>query len=439
MRITIQTNIENLQASRLEYTVDFINNHPFIQSKMTFEIVDEAHRDYVLKSEDGKSISIHSEHNLFLPKSYKELPRLAIVDYSTQDHKLIGVSTNNEKVSNEILDVPFDIFESIFFHISRIEETILPQENFIGRKQAFEEKLLVVKSGNEKVPIVDHLIRFLHDTFAARLLQQPTILALSHDIDVIKKFKHPLIIFKKIGGHFYNRKSFKGLSHLFKGFIDYLKKGKDPFDTFDWLLISDDTIEKQIYFLSGGNHFWDSPYDQTTSYFETIVKQARTKGYQLGIHPSYESWNRADLIEKEKKHLEEHIGEVVTNSRQHFLNFDILKTPQLLLEVGINKDSSLGFTRRVGFRCGTGFPYFLYDFERESKSELVEDPLVFMESSCFYEAGFDKGSISKVFSSFMEQNAFNTRIHFNFHNSFFDEAALRGIPLKEIYLELFSQ
>ncbi|MBQ2076541.1 MAG: hypothetical protein II471_03415, partial [Bacteroidales bacterium] len=69
--------------------------------------------------------------------------------------------------------------------------------------------------------------------------------------------------------------------------------------------------------------------------------------------------------------------------RQHFLRFDVRKTPQVWQERGIRSDSTLGFPERDGFRCGTCHPYPLYDIENDCALEVVEHPLVAMDTTLF--------------------------------------------------------
>ena len=438
MIIEVHTEISSLRLQRLEYVIEFINHHPLVNSELTLKIINGGNGGYRLISGSRLEIEMQANKYLFSKKEYEDLPPPCLNSSRYKREEFTWISPEEGNHSKEITNthIPFDIFESIFFHISRIEETVLPQNAYIGRKEKFEDQLLIIKSGKEKLPVVDDLVRLLVEVYTGKKIERKTRLAITHDIDVIQKFKSPLSIFRKLGGHFLHRKSGKGLVHFFKGYIEYLTEGKDPFDSFEWMLVTNPDVEKQIYFLSGGTHSMDTPYDQVNDRFRNIIKDAIFKGYEIGIHPSFKSWNDLDLIQKEKSHLEENSGVEIKSSRQHFLNFDICTTPELLLKAGIQKDSSLGFTRYTGFRCGTGFPYNLYDFENEKRSDLIEDPLVFMDSSCLHESGFNSKRFISRMESFFELNKYNSRINCNFHNSFFEEAALRNIPLKEIYLKL---
>jgi hypothetical protein len=442
MKIKVNIPVKIHHLSRLEYVLDFINNHPFSKSRMEFTLSNQDYdKEINYGVDEPKGLPGFKFNNiLFSDHAVSRIRELKICPFKYGNHIYYGLNVNGIE-NSELIDggcIQLDVFETIFFHLSRIEETLLNQADYIGKKELFEDQLLVIKYGIEKTPVVDDLIRLLIEILTNEEVNVNTKLAITHDIDTLKKFNHPFSIFRKIAGHFRHRKSPKGLIKLFKGYWKYLM-GNDPFDTFSWMLVKNKNIHKQIYFLSGGNHYWDTPYDFRQPLFNQIVKQALNSGYILGIHPSYDSWKDKEIIQKEKDRLEKYVTREIRISRQHFLNFDINITPYLLLDCNIDQDSSLGFTRKFGFRCGTGFPYFLYDFKKEEKINLLEDPLVFMDSSCLYEVDFDPKAFSLLMHSFFEKNKLNTRINCNFHNSFFDEAEMRGIPLRTLYEDLIKQ
>ena len=142
-------------------------------------------------------------------------------------------------------------------------------------------------------------------------------------------------------------------------------------------------------------------------------------------------------MKTEKENLEEAIEESINLTRQHFLRFSFKHTPQAIQQLGLKEDSSLGFADRIGFRCGTGFSYNLYDFENEKAFEFLELPLIVMDSALIQEGGNNPKLIVKIWDDFIAKNRFDTKITFNFHNSRFYDAQIKGIPLKELYESLF--
>lgn len=107
-----------------------------------------------------------------------------------------------------------------------------------------------------------------------------------------------------------------------------------------------------------------------------FIQQLSKEGVEVGLHGSYLSWNNSDLLIDQKKKIERVIGRPVITARQHFLHFDVEKTPDALVRAGIKLDSSLGFNRSVGFRAGTSFPYSIMN-------GLVEVPQIIMDGALF--------------------------------------------------------
>jgi hypothetical protein len=74
--------------------------------------------------------------------------------------------------------------------------------------------------------------------------------------------------------------------------------------------------------------------------------------------------------------LEDATGLDVRTTRQHFIHWDVRRTPRLQSDAGMTTDSSLGFNRNLGFRAGTSLPFHQFDVEREQRLDVLEVPLV---------------------------------------------------------------
>lgn len=412
--VNVQYNgkITHISRSRINYVIEFLNYHPLcIQEGFKFVMDASGFYDHNVKCDLAHPVL--NDRQATLKTNSKNLAEKVV-------HTVI--------YGEETLDsLPF--IETIFFHISRFEEIELKQSRYLENKIEFEKQLLIIKSGLEKTAVVDELIGAFLESLIKKEVKIPRYQALTHDIDFIQKFKSPFSIFRKIAGHFRHRRPSPGLQKLIGQYKEYISSRKDPFDTFDWML-SNGPVEKTIYFLRGGDHKEDNQYVTSNRIYQKAISFAKERGYHIGIHPSYESWNNANLIRRQKERLEDEIGAEVVRSRQHYLNFEIEKTPKLLQTLGIEEDSSLGFTRFTGYRCGTAYPYRLYDFEKEKAFDIIEKPLVFMDVAWLYEAtrnqDFDLPDFSLINGAF------------NFHNSTFDEFELQGIHFKEHYIQHFT-
>ena len=54
---------------------------------------------------------------------------------------------------------------------------------------------------------------------------------------------------------------------------------------------------------------------------EVLLSELKDAGHKVGLHPTYDSWNDSELLEEQKKTLEESLGSKVTSCRQHWLRF----------------------------------------------------------------------------------------------------------------------
>ena len=434
--IIVQIIMDHACTNRMQYVLDFINHHPTCAGKIKFGLSsDEAtHTIYYGHREHATADYIVRPQNIFFDTderfNKKQTKQLYANSYVMDDQNLYSVETDDSVVKNFIASrvISFDVLETIFFHISRIEETWIKQSDYLTDKWQFEKQLLLVQNGLEKTAVVDDIVRALCTLITAEKPIRSDYKILTHDIDHIQLFNRKTDILKKTAGIIYRAKGLKAIKVLYAKYSDYISSAKDPYDTFEWMLDSDQD-HKRIYFLVGGNHRWDSVYDLAHPSFKRAISLALEKGYEIGIHPSYESWDNPEYVKREKSKLEDHIQQRVSISRQHFLNFDIEQTPDILLSAGITTDSSLGYTRYTGYRCGTAFPYLLYDFKNERASLLREEPLVFMDMAWFYEA-------ERTGSWDISLDKFNGS--FNFHNSFFFLAEQQGIQMKEAYLATFG-
>ncbi len=420
--------------SRLTFVLDFIENHP-LNNNVEFTVNQKQERNiFYGKGNTDFHFNVPRQNKIFSSKDKCEFTSNL---YKQSDTLLYSVESvvRNDQEFLEDKQFSFDIFETLFFHLSRIEEINLNPLHLNNRGQINENQLLVIKNKIEKIPHVDHIVKAFIEILTGSSIFVPTKFMVTHDIDFIEKYKSIKSFFR-----FMARAIFKG--EPVKEIINQYRKVRrditdDPYNTFSELLLERTGIEKRIYFLMGGNHKYDNTYSIKHPSFLEALSLSKERGYEIGIHPSYESWTTKEMIIKEKSRLERCLNEEIFKSRQHFLHFDISKTPEVLLEAGIVEDSSLGFTQYIGFRCGTGFPYYLFDFNKESKSELLEVPLVFMDSAAINESKTSSTPLEEMTKAFQLTNMHNTQICYNFHNSRMDTSIAEGRLIRRIYRELF--
>jgi len=132
-------------------------------------------------------------------------------------------------------------------------------------------------------------------------------------------------------------------------------KNHDPFTNFKQII----NIEAQydakstFFFLvnrkdfAGGNNF-----EELTDEINFIID----KGWEIGLHTGYFSYDDPRKIASEKKMLEKVTGCKVRGVRNHFLRFSIPRTWENL-SAFFDYDSTFGYADHVGFRNGVCHPF----------------------------------------------------------------------------------
>lgn len=423
------------KLERLQYVLDFLQNHPLAPQGIDFQLV-EAGEDLVYGSGFSNNPRSMPANDYFFRKELEESNPLEF-EAKLASSTFVEMSFQKGKFS-------FDVFEAIFFHISRWEEWTCEAGDLDEHGRMFSEKMFLVKNNLHVTPIVEQLVVAFYEAIGYKITARPTRFRMTHDIDILEKFPSFYKFLRSIGNLIFRIKQPQKLGKLLG---QYFRKGKDPFDTFDWLLIEDSAFaEKVIYFLSGGSTRFEGFFDIHSAKAKKAIELAKSRGYEIGIHPSYEAALEKTLTEREKEALEKAANKSIQKTRQHFLRWQFPKTPHLIEKANLQEDSTLGFHDLIGFRCGTGFPYSLYDFEHERPFSFKEVPLIVMDVSLLKMVSdsknrFDLNSdaiqkVSEILNDFLEQNQQNTMITFNFHNSTFDGVLLDAEGLRKVYLNL---
>jgi hypothetical protein len=118
-----------------------------------------------------------------------------------------------------------------------------------------------------------------------------------------------------------------------------------------------------------------------------VMHTLADEGFDVGLHGSFRSAVEPGTLASERDALQRATGLPVTTTRQHFLHWDVRRTPRAQEEAGFRVDTTLGFNRVVGFRAGTSFPFHQFDAEGSGRLGLLEVPLVIQDVALFREQG----------------------------------------------------
>jgi len=112
-----------------------------------------------------------------------------------------------------------------------------------------------------------------------------------------------------------------------------------------------------------------------------MIREIDRRGWEIGLHPSWYSFDDAEEMKRQKAALEKSLGHDIVSVRQHFLHHDIRVTPRIQAAAGFKYDSTLGFNDNIGFRFGTCYPWKLYDLQEENELPIIEVPLIIQEGA----------------------------------------------------------
>lgn len=432
-----------VQMSRLGYVLDFLNEHPSFQAAgLCIVLAEEAASEGAIFYGGIPKVAKVERYipadALFFASDCVSTSNFIAVPYQLDDLQLWAVAqTGNGGPFYKDGRFGFDVLETIFFHISRYEEWLAgaAQKDLHGRIK--EDYQFLVRHQLQQQAVVDQLVWALVKVLLGEVPQLPTRYRMTHDIDDIIKFEAWWRIYRSTFGVIWRREDLRKVGKLWRSYLGIVLAGaNDPYDTYDWMLKTEARFEKVLYLLIGGQTAFDTPYPLAHEQVDKIRRFCAERGYAIGLHPSYEAAQDAHQLATEQSELENWLGQPIHYSRQHYLRFHWPQTAVLLESAGISDDSSLGYSERIGFRCGTGFPYHLYNFDEERAYRFTETPMVFMDVSLLREGNYQEDQVSDLWHSFMAKNQYGTMITFNFHNSRFDDAWIHRVDLRKLYDQL---
>jgi len=445
MRVLIYYNSEIISYEKIRYVFDFIFSLPFISKKIELfydtSLVEKYQFDIIINygnDEIKNQINIINHPSFINKDDYSTINNLKSIKYIYENQVLYGVSVHKQKRNENIFyenNIIFlDIPQTFFFHLSRLEESIIPKKykDYHGRMKT--EFYFLIKNELEKIPVLDNIAvafaKILHIYEEVNITK-----VLTHDIDVIVKYPNFYRFARGLARIILKNKKNKG--SLFKYIFWFFKskvKQQDPFDVKDWFFEKVGFDKKVVYFMSGGVTEYDNFYDIKSELALKWIDKAKNNNYNIGLHPSYNTFNDYEQFNFEQSTLSEIAGSEIIQSRQHILRFDINTTIDILESNKIINDSTLSYYDRIGFRAGTGYNFKLWNFTKNTCSNIIETPLVIMDGCLLFENNYNVSDAINFHNNFIKDIRSNTQITYNFHNSIFDPVLLDSNKLIEFYL-----
>ncbi|MEO9119802.1 MAG: MarR family transcriptional regulator, partial [Solirubrobacteraceae bacterium] len=136
-----------------------------------------------------------------------------------------------------------------------------------------------------------------------------------------------------------------------------------------------------------------------------LMRAIATRGHELGVHGSYNSFRDADRIRLERRRMiracdQAGIDPQVAGNRQHYLRWDSNETPDHLASAGVDYDTTGSFADAPGFRYGTSWPFTMWGWQSYGPLTLRQRPLMLMECSVvadrYLGLGYSAAAMDKI-------------------------------------------
>ncbi len=293
------------------------------------------------------------------------------------------------------MNIAYDILGLTYWMLSRQEEVGRTDLDEHGRFPATASHAF--KHGYLERPVVDEWLYILGQVIKRvwpfiQLKQHAFSIKVSHDVDSpsLYTFKPWGTIARMMAGHLLKRHDV--CAFLQAPFVKLASRSlihpTDPFNTFEWIMDQSDRhgLTSAFYFICGHSDPLDADYHLEDPRIRNLLRRIHARGHEIGLHPSYGSYQAPGLIRQETDRLhricaEEGIQQSKWGGRMHYLRWEQPGTMQAWSDAGMSYDSTLGYADRPGFRCGTCFEYPAFNPMTQQILPLRIRPLVMMECS----------------------------------------------------------
>jgi hypothetical protein len=279
----------------------------------------------------------------------------------------------------DCIECPVDLPLSTLLTLSRFEETLPGPLDCHGRFSAFSS--VAWREGFLHRPIVDEYGLALAQALSCLLpgwqpAERQLRVKLGHDVDEIGL---PFSLRTTVG-HALRRNRPTAMIRDLLSFAT----GVDP--SYQMLLRKivqlsfDFRLDSAVYWKVHDRGPYDSGYDPSHRRIAALISAFRARGVEMGIHPSYESFDSPAQLRSEVFALQSLLGEQQLGGRQDYLRW----SPKSWVHwdsLGLAYDASVGFADHIGFRAGTSYPFRPWLLSESREAQLLEIPLLAMDST----------------------------------------------------------
>jgi hypothetical protein len=286
------------------------------------------------------------------------------------------------------VDCHVDVVAGAFFMLSRYEETVVQAADAFGRFPA--ESSIAYEEGFLQEPVVNQ--------YAEQLLEMlrvagftgerrrwwgvaPWAIALSHDVDQLHRVRA-----KPPAGAFVRSLIGRGSATdrmVVRDYVETVTRRKaDEFDCLEEMATWEQSvgISAAYYFLGDRTGWHAADYSVDALGAVAKMKSIASMGHEIGFHAGFSAYDDMKRFHGELSKVRS-AGLPVVGGRQHYLRWKTPFTWRLWEAEGLAYDSTLGYSKVAGFRCGTCLPFRPYDIESDREIGIWEWPLMFMDAT----------------------------------------------------------
>lgn len=369
-------------TTRLEYITKLIFNH-ILQVEIKFTTDPESFLNTDLPAINYSKNKFNNEiyikpHGLLAETGIKSI-EISPVKYNSEIY-FFGSSKDSV--------FPFDPFAASFYIVSRYEEYLETEFDKYGRYPS--AKSILSKNNLLKKPVVN----IWSDLLAAEIISRyPDFhfpkrkFSFISTIDIDNAWAYLNKGFLRTTGAL-AKSVLKGNFPEFGARLKVLAGNKkDPYDTYQYLDSVFKGNEKKVkfFFLLGDYAPFDKNIPHENLNLQKLIRNISDK-YDIGIHPSFAGFVHGchGKVIKEAGRLKKITGKEISKSRQHYLNLKFPKTYQNLIKACITEDYTMGFADNTGFRAGICTPFYFYDLQTETITNMLIVPFQVMDGTLLH-------------------------------------------------------
>lgn len=300
--------------------------------------------------------------------------------------------------------IPFDIFAASFYLITRYEEWLPHEYDYLGRYRY--EQSLAYQFDFLDQPLVNSWMEKWTSQNSLPYTKPAFSFKPSYDIDIAYSYSHHAML-RNIGGYFKDL-----LNANFSGIKDRVQVlagvRKDPYDVYDWLdeLHAKFQLHPIYFFLVASKRDAIHKNISPASNGMKELIQRIAKKYNVGLHPSVQHVTESEgqltryklangeynnkiegyerKLRDEKMSIEMLIARNVTQSRQHYIQLRFPETYEALLQAGITEDYSMGYPTISGFRASYTGSFNWFHLLKNEETSLTIFPFCYMDATLIF-------------------------------------------------------